>query len=78
VSETEGVALISVPALGAIDVEGRVRKAALDVIDALVGASAEDESERRERAFATASTSSRPRSARRRSATTTRSASRPP
>jgi hypothetical protein len=38
-SATDGVALISVPALGAIDVEHRVREAALDLIAALVGES---------------------------------------
>jgi hypothetical protein len=38
-----------VPALGAIDVERRVREAALDVIDALVGGNAREEPERRER-----------------------------
>jgi hypothetical protein len=48
-SATDGVALISVPALGAFDVERRVREAALDVIDALVGGSADDPAERRER-----------------------------
>jgi hypothetical protein len=37
VSATDGVALVSVPALGAIDVEDKVREAALDVIAALVG-----------------------------------------
>jgi hypothetical protein len=41
-SATEGVGLISVPALGAIALEDRVRKAALDLIAALVGRSDKD------------------------------------
>jgi hypothetical protein len=49
VSATEGVALISVPALGVIDLDERVREAALDVIAALVGASGEEEDERPDR-----------------------------
>ena len=48
VSATDGVALISVPALGAFDIERRVREAALNAIDALVGGNAEEEPERRE------------------------------
>ena len=54
-SPTEGVALISVPALGPVDVEERLRNAAVDVIDALVGQDAagedeeDDDGERRER-----------------------------
>jgi hypothetical protein len=48
-SATDGVALISVPALGVIDVEGRVREAALDLIAALVGESAEEDADSRER-----------------------------
>jgi uncharacterized membrane protein len=36
-SATDGVALISVPALGAIDVESKLRDTALDVVAALVG-----------------------------------------
>jgi uncharacterized membrane protein len=48
VSATDGVALISVPALGALDVERRVREAALNAIDALVGGKAKEERERRQ------------------------------
>jgi uncharacterized membrane protein len=48
VSATDGVALISVPALGAFDVERRVREAALNAIEALVGGKANAEPERRE------------------------------
>jgi hypothetical protein len=48
VSATDGVALISVPALGAFDIERRVREAALNAIEALVGGNAEDEHELRE------------------------------
>jgi hypothetical protein len=48
-SATDGVALISVPALGAIDVEDRVREAALDLIEGLVGEDDEDDEDRRER-----------------------------
>ncbi|MDX6692214.1 MAG: hypothetical protein QOG15_3671 [Solirubrobacteraceae bacterium] len=43
VSPTEGVALISVPALGALDIEERVRDAMLDAIVALVGADEDGE-----------------------------------
>jgi uncharacterized membrane protein len=46
---TDGAALISVPALGAIDVEDRVREAALDLIEALVGVDEENDEDRRER-----------------------------
>jgi hypothetical protein len=49
VSATDGVALISVPALGVIELPRRVREAALDVIAALVGVSSEDEAERPDR-----------------------------
>jgi hypothetical protein len=43
-SATDGVGLISVPALGAISLEERVREAALDLIAALTGWSDEDSS----------------------------------
>jgi uncharacterized membrane protein len=45
-SATDGVGLISVPALGAIALEDRVREAALDLIAALVGWSEDRESVR--------------------------------
>jgi uncharacterized membrane protein len=48
-SATDGVALISVPALGLIDVESRVREAALDLIAALVGESAAEDGDSRQR-----------------------------
>jgi hypothetical protein len=48
-SATDGVGLISVPALGAIAVEDRVREAALDLIAALVGWNDEDRESVRDR-----------------------------
>jgi hypothetical protein len=48
-SATDGVGLISVPALGAIAVEDRLREAALDLIAALVGLSDEDRESVRDR-----------------------------
>lgn len=49
VSATDGVALISVPALGVIDLDERVREAAVDVIAALVGVSDEEEARQPDR-----------------------------
>lgn len=48
-SATDGVGLISVPALGAIALEERVREAALDLIAALVGWNDEDRESVRDR-----------------------------
>ncbi|HEV7808086.1 MAG TPA: hypothetical protein VGO80_19895 [Solirubrobacteraceae bacterium] len=48
-SATDGVGLISVPALGALGLEHRVREAALDVIAALVGGRDGDSESDRER-----------------------------
>lgn len=47
-SATDGVGLISVPAFGAINLEQRVRDAALDLIATLVGSSDEESAERDE------------------------------
>jgi len=76
-SATDGVALISVPALGAMDLDGLVRETAVDLIDALVGGRGEDDAERRETVRDRLRELAHP-IARRRFATTIRSASRMP